>query len=77
MEPQGSRWNKAQLGEIFMSGIKTPAVESYSDLRELIKLHQIREKALRNKECFMKLHIPSADCWCRKAGPGETDLPCP
>lgn len=53
--------------------MKTSAMEDYNDIAKRQKIIA----ANRRHECLVRLDLPSAECWCFKAGPNGSHLPCP
>lgn len=55
------------------SGERVSAADDYGDIAKRAKFI----KAMENRECAMKSGGRSIDCWCFKAGPNGSHLPCP
>lgn len=55
-------------------------IEDYSEIKKHLDFMRLCEHANSNRLCYSRvegLRGDTAICWCRKAGPNGTHLPCP
>lgn len=51
--------------------------DQFEDIALVHDLITRREKANRGRLCFQREKLSYYSCWCRRAGPNGSDLPCP
>jgi hypothetical protein len=59
---------------------KSVIMESHSEIGQYQKILILKETANRLRQCYSKiseLQGCTGECWCRKAGDNDRDLPCP
>lgn len=57
--------------------MSTPVADHYDDIALTRARLRKRKEANSERLCFKREGMSYDDCWCKHAGPNNTDLPCP